>query len=127
MGGIAFPFNEYLDITFFIGVPFGIAWLMERFLSVRARWGFVAGAVLAVPVSWWLFNTGPERISNGNFYGYLQALVNCLDVWTARTAQDVERTWRQIWGMVVTVPVCGAIGAWVAAQMWPRKEVAVVV
>jgi hypothetical protein len=120
MGGITFAYNEYLDITFLVGVPFGIAWLMERFMGTRARWGFVAGAALAIPVSWWLFHPGPDRIASGNFYGYLQALVNCLDVWTA---QDVERTWRQIWGVVVMVPVCGAIVAWLAALTRPQREV----
>jgi len=124
MGGITFAYNEYLDIIFFVGVPFGIAWLIERSLGTRARWGLVMGAVLAIPVSWWVFHPGPDRIANGNFYGYLLALVNCVDVWTA---QNFERTWTQIWGVIALAPILGALGAWVATMIWPKREVAVAV
>ncbi len=118
MGDIAFANNEFVDLTFFVGVPFGIAWLMERSLSPRACWAFVAGALLALPLSWFLFHPGPDRISSGNFYGYLQAMVNCLDLWTA---QDWVRTWRQSGALVVMVPVCGAVGALFAAAPQPSR------
>src|SRR5262249_35637222 len=40
MGGVAFQYNELLDITFFVGLPFGIAWLLEKTMSRPVRWGF---------------------------------------------------------------------------------------
>lgn len=118
MGGITFAYNEYLDITFLVGLPFGIAWLLERFLSVRARWGLVWGVVCAVPLSWFIFHPGPDRIANGSFYDYLQAMVNCLDIWTAR---NWERFWTQSWAFWTLGAACAVVGAIVGQVLSGRR------
>lgn len=113
MGGVAFTYNEYLDITFLVGLPFGIVWVLQRFLSPRACWGVFWGVIFAVPLSWVLFHPGPDRIAQGNFYGYLQAMVNCMDLWTA---QNFERFWTQSWAFWTLAAVCGIAGGVLGAM-----------
>jgi hypothetical protein len=121
MGGVAFTYNEYLDFTFLVGIPFGIAWLLERWLSLKARWGFMMGALAALPLSWWMFHPGPERIATATFYGYLQALVNCLDLWTA---QNWDRFWIQSGPLWLTGAACAAAGALIASRLPSKKGLA---
>ncbi len=82
MGGVAFQYNELLDFTYFIGVPFGIAWALEKTLSERLRWGLVIGALAGAPLSYFFHPPHPSQFSTPP--EYMLCMVNSLGVWASQ-------------------------------------------
>lgn len=74
MGGVAFPYNELCDFIFLIGIPFGLAWMLERIKNVRVRHALLVGAGIGVIASYWMHDYQGEATSSlGN---YLLSLSN---------------------------------------------------
>ncbi len=109
MGGVAFQYNELLDFTYFVGVPFGIAWILEKSLPARSRWGLVLGALVGVPLSFIFQSAPPSHIPN--LPAYFLCLIDSLGVWA-------NQDWKQFFAfntpVIVTCAVTGALGAVVA-------------
>ncbi len=116
MGGVAFQYNELLDFTYLVGVPFGIAWVMEKFLSKRLQWGLVTGALIGVPLSWF-FQTAPST-HIPNLPQYFLRLVESLGVWAS---QD----WRQFFSfntpVFITCAITATAGMFVAYLTGERR------
>lgn len=112
MGGVAFPYNELLVIVFFVGLPFGIAWLLEKVLPAAMRWGLVLGIIAGVPLSW-LAQPATRHIPT--LGAYLQALVNFLGVWDSQKWGDLgEFIWPELFLFCAAAGIVGAaLGCWV--------------
>ncbi len=80
MGGVAFPYNELCDIIFLIGLPFGLAWTLERIKNVRIRHALLVGAGIGVIASYWFQDyQGAATSSLGNYL--LSLSNNVFDIW----------------------------------------------
>lgn len=109
MGGVAFQYNELLDFTYFVGLPFGLAWVMEKAFSNPVRWGVIIGAFVGVPISWFFQWAPPAHIAT--MQDYFLCIVNSLGVWAS---QEWGRFFDFLAPVFATSAVCGLLGAGVA-------------
>ncbi|MEI6535426.1 MAG: hypothetical protein WCN98_08815, partial [Verrucomicrobiaceae bacterium] len=109
MGGVAFQYNELLDFTFFVGVPFGIAWVLEKTLGKNARRGLIVGALAGVPLSWFFQSAPSSHIQT--LPDYFLCLINSLGVWAS---QDWHRFFEFTAPVFITCAITAAAGIAVA-------------
>ena len=103
MGGVAFPLDELCDFIFLIGVPFAMAWCVERIQSVAVRYGVLIGGLggivssVGVHRSWGRFPTPLAE--------YLLAMVyKTCSVWSSMD-------WAEFFNFMTPAILCGAAGA----------------
>lgn len=84
MGGVAFPFNELCDFIFLVGVPFGLAWTLERIKNARVRHALIAGAGAGVVASYWFHEKA--GMATSSLWNYLLSVNNV--VFGAWNSQD---------------------------------------
>ncbi len=117
MGGVAFPFNELCDFIFLIGIPFGLAWSLERIKNVRVRHALLIGAGIGVIASYWLHDyKGTATKSLGN---YLLSVTNVVfGIWN-------NQDWRGLLEYLRPAFVSAIAGAVIAATtafFWRRSS-----
>ncbi|HEY2572790.1 MAG TPA: hypothetical protein VGH65_01935, partial [Verrucomicrobiaceae bacterium] len=114
MGGVVFPYNELLTFVFLIGLPFALAWVLEKLLSKELSWGAVVGALVGVPLSW-ITQTPNAHISN--FEDYLQSFVNFLGVWDSQRWDDLlDFVWPEMLLVCALTSAAGIAAAWWISQ-----------
>ncbi len=110
MGGVVFPYNELLDLVFLVGIPFGIAWILEKLLPKPLCWGAVIGALAGLPLSWMVRTPGVHSQTVGD---HLQALVNFLDVWGNQNWGDfLNYMWPEVIAVCALTTAAGIGIAW---------------
>jgi hypothetical protein len=116
MGGVAFPFNELCDFIFLVGLPFGLAWTLERIRNLRVRRALLIGAGVGVVASWWFHEeTGAATSSLQN---YLLSVVNVIaGTWSS---QDWRGFFEYLRPVFITSGICAAFAALVAL-FWSGK------
>ena len=104
------------------GVPFGLAWVLEKFLPKPLAWGAVIGAVIGVPLSW-IAQTPNAHVPTLD--SYLQCIVNYLGVWGSQNWEGfLDFVWPQ---MIIVCALTTAAGIGVAWWISQKKIDAVAV
>lgn len=107
MGGVAFPYNELCDFIFLVGIPFGLAWVLERIKNVRVRHAILVGAGIGCVVSYWIHDyTGEATSSLGNYL--LSLSNNVFGVWN-------NPDWKGMLNYLQPATACATVGAAIAA------------
>lgn len=117
MGGVSFQYNELLVFNFLIGLPFGMAWVLEKTLSPHLRWGLIIGAMIGVPLSYWFQAPHPTHFAN--LAEYFLSLINSLGVWA-------DQEWSHFFQfnspVFITSALTGVVGMGVAYLIGKRDN-----
>ena len=117
--GLRFQNNEMLCAIFLIGIPYFMARCLQRVHPVAVRIGFLIGAGVGIPLSYF---AQPAAIQNAMpFSYYLLALVNSLSVWANGNWAEVLNFTLPVWTTCLVTAAAGALGARliVGAKMRP--------
>ncbi len=104
--GLTFPNHEYLDAIFLVGIPFLLAWLIERIRHQGMRWGLIAGAFVGVPLS---YLAQPEKLrAKRDFATYPLDVVNSIGYLGGNW--DAERFFSFLTPVFIVCAVCAIVG-----------------
>ncbi|MCE9518213.1 MAG: hypothetical protein K8R87_01385 [Verrucomicrobia bacterium] len=117
MGGVAFPFNELCDFIFLIGIPFGLAWTLERIKNIRVRHALLIGAGIGVVASYWFHEkTGAATSSLCNYLLSVNYVI--FGTWSS---QDWSGFFEYL-NPVIMSAAAGALAAAFAVHFWQGKK-----
>lgn len=110
--GLRFDNNEMLCAIYLVGLPFLVAWCLERIADPAVRVGVLAGALAGVPLSYFAQPSSVRSVMS--LPGYLFELIKTLGVWHEGKAADFLRFTLP---MILACLVMAGVGALVAGAI----------
>jgi hypothetical protein len=110
--GLRFDNNEMLCAIYLVGLPFLVAWCLERIADPAVRVGVLAGALAGVPLSYFAQPSSVRSVTS--LPGYLFELIKTLRVWHDGQVADFLRFTLP---MILACLVMAGVGALVAGAI----------
>ena len=107
--GLRFDNNEMLCAIYLVGIPFLVAWSLERIANPAVRLGVLVGAGLGIPVS---YLAQPSSVQLAmSLPDYLANLIKSLAVWHDGNVTEFLRLTFPMWMTCLAMAVAGALAA----------------
>lgn len=107
--GLRFDNNEMLCAIYLVGLPFLVAWCLERIADPAVRLGVLAGALAGIPLSYFVQPSSVRSIVS--LPGYLSELIKALSVWHDGQLADFLRFTLPMWLACLVMAGVGALVA----------------